>query len=58
MRGYDTIHTTSPCAFSVEINGEYESDALKKLNAFDYCTWSTESDAGAPPDLEACAVEW
>ena len=59
--GYDTIHTTSPAAFSIELNGEFESHALTTPNAFDYCTWDTEDakfSLSTPPQFEGCNIKY
>ena len=50
--GYDTIHATAPCAFSIELNGEFSGHPRK--NALDYCTWDTEAADNTPPDLFGC----
>merc|ERR1719198_865659 len=54
--GYDTLHAVGPAAFSVELNGEFESSLLSTDNAFDWCTWDTESASSIPPDFEACTA--
>ena len=56
--GYDTVHAVAPGGFSIELNGEFESDELKVDNAFDWCTWDTESTPKIPPDFQGCRARW
>ena len=45
-------------AIAFELNGEFESDELKVDNAFDWCTWDTESTPKVPPDFQGCRARW